>query len=219
MEGHGRFERHGQEERNHKVQNSDAPQKTYIYQKGIEWLTIVIHVFKLCLPTLISEKSAIHVVEYSIITWILWERGYTVFLKRTPRVFNLFFCRIFPGCMEIWWNLRIGDFVQWRTWRKETTRWAPASYKWSYNPYKWPYKWLTVLTTLVIGVINPVITVGGPPCIHVENCVYIRHSLGSMAHGTSEDEQGVSNQLRNAYYHSQKVIESLGTWLQPKTSI
>ena len=42
------------------------------------------------------------------------------------------------------------------------TRWAPASYKWSYNPYKWPYKWLTVLITLVIGVINPVITGRGP---------------------------------------------------------
>ena len=43
-----------------------------------------------------------------------------------------------------------------------STRWAPSSYKWSYNPYKWPYKWLTVLITLVIGVINPVITGGGP---------------------------------------------------------
>ena len=42
------------------------------------------------------------------------------------------------------------------------TRWAPSSYKWSYNPYKWPYKWLTVLITLVIGVINPVITGRGP---------------------------------------------------------
>ena len=39
---------------------------------------------------------------------------------------------------------------------------APSSYKWSYNPYKWPYKWLTVLITLVIGVINPVITGRGP---------------------------------------------------------
>ena len=43
-----------------------------------------------------------------------------------------------------------------------STRWAPSSYKWSYNPYKWPYKWLTVLITLVIGVINPVITGRGP---------------------------------------------------------
>ena len=42
------------------------------------------------------------------------------------------------------------------------TRWAPSSYKWSYNPYKWPNKWLTVLITLVIGVINPVITGMGP---------------------------------------------------------
>ena len=41
-------------------------------------------------------------------------------------------------------------------------RWALSSYKWSYNPYKWPYKWLTVLITLVIGVINPVITGRGP---------------------------------------------------------
>ena len=48
-------------------------------------------------------------------------------------------------------------------WEKNnSTRWAPASYKWSYNPYKWPYKWLTVLITLVIGVINPVITGRGP---------------------------------------------------------
>ena len=37
-----------------------------------------------------------------------------------------------------------------------------CSYKWSYNPYKWPYKWLTVLITLVIGVLNPVITGRGP---------------------------------------------------------
>ena len=47
----------------------------------------------------------------------------------------------------------------------EATRWSPASYKWSYNPCKWPYKsykWLTVLITLVIGVINPVITGRGP---------------------------------------------------------
>ena len=42
------------------------------------------------------------------------------------------------------------------------TRWAPSSYKWSYNPSKWPYKWLTVLITLVIRVINPVITGRGP---------------------------------------------------------
>ena len=42
------------------------------------------------------------------------------------------------------------------------TRWAPSSYKWSYNPCKWPDKWLTVLITLVIGVINPVITGRGP---------------------------------------------------------
>ena len=28
-------------------------------------------------------------------------------------------------------------------------------------PYKWPYKWLTALITLVIGVINPVITGSG----------------------------------------------------------
>ena len=44
----------------------------------------------------------------------------------------------------------------------QPTRWAPSSYKWSYNPYKWPYKWLTVLITLVIGVINPDITGRGP---------------------------------------------------------
>ena len=52
---------------------------------------------------------------------------------------------------------------------KTHTRWAPSSYKWSYNLYKWPYKWLTVLITLVIGVINPVITGRGPtlydPCM------------------------------------------------------
>ena len=52
-----------------------------------------------------------------------------------------------------------------RRWARFCTRWAPSSYEWSYNPYKWPYKWLTVLITLVIGVINPVITgSGGPPC-------------------------------------------------------
>ena len=45
---------------------------------------------------------------------------------------------------------------------EENTKWAPASYKWSYNPYKWPYKWLTVLTTLVIGVITQVISGRGP---------------------------------------------------------
>ena len=46
--------------------------------------------------------------------------------------------------------------------RSVPTRWAPSSYKWSYNPYKWPDKWLTVLVTLVIGVINPVVTASGP---------------------------------------------------------
>ena len=51
------------------------------------------------------------------------------------------------------------------------SRWAPASYKWSYNPYKWPYKWLTVLRTLVIGVINPVITGRGPTLYDPTNWV------------------------------------------------
>ena len=50
----------------------------------------------------------------------------------------------------------------------EGTRWAPSSYEWSYNPYKWPYKWLSVLITLVIGVITQVYLVGGPPCMNSE---------------------------------------------------
>ena len=34
-----------------------------------------------------------------------------------------------------------------------------------WGPYKWPYKWLTVLITLVIGVISTLLyLVGGPPC-------------------------------------------------------
>ena len=80
-----------------------------------------------------------------------------------------------------------------------STRWAPSSYIWSYNPYKWPYKWLTVLITLVIGVINPVITgrgptlqdllqqVGGPPPLgyHAVNKImwssYIKLPIDSVA--------------------------------------
>ena len=61
-------------------------------------------------------------------------------------------------------------FLQGSGWQKkifETTRWAPSSCKWTYNPYKWPYKWLTVLITLVVGVINPFITGRGPTLHHL----------------------------------------------------
>ncbi len=47
-------------------------------------------------------------------------------------------------------------------------RWAPTSFKWSYNPYKWPYKWVTGVITLLIGVITPLITGRGPPCVSSE---------------------------------------------------
>ena len=46
------------------------------------------------------------------------------------------------------------------------TRWAPTSYKWSYNPYKWPYNWETGVISLLVGVITPLITGRGPPCIN-----------------------------------------------------
>ena len=51
--------------------------------------------------------------------------------------------------------------------KNHPTRWAPTSYKWSYNPYKWPYKWITLVITLLIGVITPFITGWGPPCTKV----------------------------------------------------
>ena len=44
------------------------------------------------------------------------------------------------------------------------TRWAPTSFKRSYNPYKWPCNWVTVVITLLVAVITPLITGRGPPC-------------------------------------------------------
>ena len=72
------------------------------------------------------------------------------------------------------------------------TRWAPASYKWSYNPYKWPYKWLTVLITLVIGVINPVITGRG-------STLYSLNSFSLLISGAKKNISALSFFLVKAF--------------------
>ena len=87
-----------------------------------------------------------------------WQRGR---IKKTCCVnFNPWFTavRMVSGSNQ---PTRKKHLPDWKT-PFSGARWALSSYKWSYNPYKWPYKWLTVLISLVIGVINPVITGRGP---------------------------------------------------------